>query len=136
MPGDAAPIPAMPLRPKRPLSTLGVLRVGLKNSLALCDEEMFEAPVVARRYFWGRFFSVSDPAGIHRIMYENVDNYPRIAPIRRVFSFGAGTGMLAAEGEVWRRHRRILDPTMDHRAVMADLPLFAEFAGRLTELLA
>ncbi len=134
MPDSAAPIPAMPPRPKRPLSTLGVMRVGLRNSLALFDEEMFDAPIVARRYIWGRFFSVSDPDGIHRT--ENLDNYPRIGPIRRMFSFGSGTGMLSAEGEVWRRHRRVLNPTMDHRAVMADLPLFAEFATRLAELLA
>lgn len=126
----------MPPRPKRPLSTPSLLRVGLRNSLALCDEEMFTAPVVSRRYVWGRFVCVSDPAGIHRIMHENVDNYPRIAPIRRVFSFGSGTGMLAAEGEMWRRHRRILNPTMDHRAVMADQPLFVEFSGRLAEMLA
>jgi cytochrome P450 len=136
MSDDAAPIPAMPPRPMRPLSTLNLLRVGPKNSLALCDEELFEAPIVARRYVWGRFFSVSDPAGIHRIMTENVDNYPRIGPIRRVFSFGSGTGMLAAEGEVWRRHRRVLNPTMDHRAVMADLPLFAQFAAQLSQALA
>src|ERR1700679_1087040 len=107
MPDSAAPIPAMPKRPARPLSSPSLLRVGLRNSLALWDDELFEEPIVERRYVWGRFFSIADPAGIHRTMIENVDNYPRIAPIRRIFSFGGGTGMLAAEGEVWRRHRRI-----------------------------
>src|SRR5437868_14261648 len=106
----------MPPRPKRPLSTARLLRVALRNTLAACDEALFDELIVERRFVWGRFFSISDPAGIRRVMQDNVDNYPRIAPIRRVFAFTAGTGMLAAEGEVWRRHRRLLNPTLDYRA--------------------
>ncbi|HZT90034.1 MAG TPA: cytochrome P450 [Stellaceae bacterium] len=129
-------VPAMPPRPARPLSTVGLIRVALANSLAACDAELFEEPVVARRYVWGRFFSVSDPDGIRRVLQDNVDNYPRIGPIRRVFAFASGTGMLSAEGEVWRRHRRALNPTLDPRAVAADVPVIAELAGTLCDLLA
>lgn len=132
----AAPLPAMPPRPRRPLSTPSLVRIGLRNSLALLDEALFEIPIVERRYVWGRFISVSDPDGIRRVMQDNVDNYPRIAPIRRVFAFRSGTGMLSAEGEVWRRHRRLLNPTLDHRAVIADLPLIAELSERLCGMLA
>jgi cytochrome P450 len=130
------PAPAMPPRPARPLSTIGLARVALSNSLAACDAELFEEPVVARRYVWGRFFSVSDPDGIRRVLQDNVDNYPRIAPIRRVFAFASGTGMLSAEGETWRRHRRALNPTLDHRAVTADVPVIAELAEALGGFLA
>jgi cytochrome P450 len=46
--------------------------------------------------------------------------------------------MLCAEGEVWRRHRRLLNPTLDRRAVLADAPgltaLAEELARRLGEL--
>ena len=133
-----APVPAMPARPPRRLSTPRLLRVALSNTLAACDAELFEAPIVERRYLWGRFYSISDPDGIRRVMQDNVDNYPRIELLHRVFAFTAGTGMLAAEGEVWRRHRRILNPTLDHRAVLADVPVMAELsealAGHLTQL--
>ena len=131
-----APLPAMPPRPVRALSTPRLVRVALSNTLAACDRELFEEPIVARRYLWGRLFVVSDPDGIRRVMQDNVENYPRIEPIRRVFSFTAGTGMLSAEGEGWRRHRRVLNPTLDHRAVLADLPMMVELSELLAEHLA
>jgi cytochrome P450 len=123
----------MPPRPARRLSTPRLLRVALSNTLAACDEELFEEPLVERKYLWGRFFSISDPDGIRRVMQDNVANYPRIEPIHRVFAFTGGTGMLSAEGEVWRRHRRLLNPTLDHRAVLADVPVMVELSEHLAE---
>jgi cytochrome P450 len=125
--------PAMPRRPKRPLSTTALLRVGLSSTLAALDEALFDELVVERRFVWGRFFVISDPDGVRRVMQDNVENYPRIDAIRRVFAFTAGTGMLAAEGEVWRRHRRLLNPTLDHRTVVADLPVLVELSQILAK---
>jgi cytochrome P450 len=132
---DAAE-PAMPRRPKRPLSTPGLLRIALSSTLAALDEALFDELVVERRFVWGRFFVISDPDGVRRVMQDNVENYPRIDAIRRVFAFTAGTGMLAAEDEVWRRHRRLLNPTLDHRTVVADLPVLVELSETLAEHLA
>ena len=135
---ESQPQLAMPPRPARPLSTLQMMRVGFSNTLAACDEELFDELFVERRYVWGRLFVLSDPEGIERVLQDNVDNYPRIDPIRRVFAFGSGSGMLCAEGEVWRRHRRLLNPTLDRRAVLADAPgltaLAEELARRLGEM--
>jgi cytochrome P450 len=115
-----------------------LLRVALSNTLAALDEELFDELIVERRFVWGRFFFISDPAGVRRVMQENVDNYPRIEAIHRVFRFSSGTGMLCAEGEVWRRHRRMLNPTLDHRTIVADLPVLVEvtqaLAGYLSDL--
>ena len=128
---ERVPTLAMPPRPARALSTWQLLKIGLTNTLAACDEELFDELFVERRYVWGRMFVVSDPDGIKRVLQDNVDNYPRIEPIRRVFEFGSGTGMLSAEGEIWRRHRRALNPTLDHRAVFADAPMLIELAQQL-----
>jgi cytochrome P450 len=132
----AAAYPAMPRRPQRPLSTPQLLRVALSSTLAAFDEELFDEPIVERRFVWGRFFMISDPDGIRRVMQDNVDNYPRIDVLHRVFAFTAGTGMLAAEGELWRRHRRLLNPALDHRTVLADLPVFVELSEALAGHLA
>jgi cytochrome P450 len=126
---------AQPPRPVRPLSTLQLLRVGFANTLAACDEELFDELIVERRFAWGRLFVISDPDGVKRVLQDNVDNYPRIAPIRRVFAFATGTGMLSAEGEVWRRHRRLLNATLDRRAVLADVPGLVRLTEELARLL-
>src|SRR5436305_14371937 len=132
---ESLPLPAMPPRPARPLSTWQLVRVGCSNTRAACDEEMFEELFVERRYAWGRMFVINDPDGIKRVLQDNVDNYPRIDPIRRVFAFGSASGMLCAEGEVWRRHRRILNPTLDRRAVLADVPALVRLTEEMVRLL-
>ena len=128
---QGAPLPAMPPRPARRLSTLRLLRVAQANSLAACDEELFDELFIARRFLGRRFFVVSDPDGIRRVLQDNCDNYPRLTWIRRVFEFGSGSGMLHAEGAPWRRHRRLINPTMDYRAMLADVPVMVELAEAL-----
>ena len=44
--------------------------------------------------------------------------------------------MLCAEGDTWRRHRRLINPTLDHRAVVADAPMLAEIAEEMAGHLA
>src|SRR5437764_2702538 len=122
------PVLAMPPRPARPLSTWQLLRVGLTNTLAACDAELFDELIVERRFFGRRAFVISDPDGVRRVLQDNCDNYPRLEQSRRVFRFGAGTGMRCAEGESWRRHRRLINPTLDYRAVQADVPALRGFA--------
>jgi cytochrome P450 len=133
---DSAPCPPMPPRPARRLPTWRLLRVAQANSLAACDEQLFDELIVERRLFGQRFFVVSDPDGIRRVMQDNVDNYPRLIWIRRVFEFAAGSGMLHAEGAPWRRHRRLINPTLDHRALLPDGPVLIELAEEMARHLA
>ena len=128
--------PAMPPRPARPLSLLRLLRVAQANSLAACDEELFDELFVERNFLGRRFFVISDPEGIRHVLQDNCDNYPRLTWIRRVFEFGSGTGMLHAEGAPWRRHRRLINPTLDPRALMPDAPVLIELAEEMGRHLA
>jgi cytochrome P450 len=90
------------------------------------DAELFDKLIVARRYWWRRVFFVSDPEGVKRVLLDNFANYPRVGVVRRLFARGLGTGSLASEGEVWRRHRRVAGPTLDQRATAADLPAMTQ----------
>ena len=69
-------------------------------------------------------------------MQDNIDNYPRLTWIRRVFEFASGSGMLHAEGEPWRRHRRLINPTLDPRALLPDGPMLIELAEEMAHRLA
>jgi cytochrome P450 len=128
----------LPPRPARAPSTWQLFRAARSNSLAAWDAEMFDELFVERSYFWGRLVVVSDPDGVRRVLQDNYDNYPRLASIRRMFEFGAGTGIFCVEGDAWRRHRRLLNRTLDARALSDDLPLLveitAEMVRRLVEL--
>ena len=53
-----------------------------------------------------------------------------------MFRFGSGTGMLCAEGEPWRRHRRLINPAMDYRALQPNIPRLVRFAEDVSETLA
>ena len=131
-PGGAAPIPVMPPRPTRALPLLSFLTAASTNSLAACDEELFDELFVPRRYLSQRVFFISDPEGIKRVLLDKVDNYPRVTRIRRLFEAGLGTGSLASEGETWWRHRRVAAPTIDRRAIEPEIPALI----RLTEEIA
>jgi cytochrome P450 len=133
---DSAPLPAMPPRPARRLSTIGLLRAASTNSLAACDEELFEKLAVPRRYLGFPVFFISDPAGIKRVMLDNFDNYPRLASFRRLLENGLGTGSLASEGETWWRHRRLGGPTVNQHAFQPDVPILITMVERFAEQLA
>src|SRR5260221_4265520 len=132
---DSRSVLAAPPRPKHPLSTLQIMRVAFSNTLAACDEELFERLWVERCYLWHSVFIISDPDGIKRILQDNCDNYPRLDQVRRTFAFTSGAGMLHLEGEESRRHRRLLNPTLDHRAIQSAIPRLIELTDHPARLL-
>ncbi|HEX3535483.1 MAG TPA: cytochrome P450 [Stellaceae bacterium] len=133
---EAAPRMAMPPRPARPLSSLQLIRVARRNSIAACDEELFDEPIVERRFLWYRTFVLSDPEGIRRVLLDNFDNYPRVKQMRQVLAPGLGDGLLTAEGETWLRHRRLIGPMLDQRSVLSYAPMVAELAQGLAKAIA
>jgi cytochrome P450 len=87
--------------------------------------EMFERPVVAGRGLFGPWILINDPAGVRRVLVENAANYPKAALDQRFFTALFGGGLLGIDGEVWRRHRRIMAPAFDPRSVAAYGPAIA-----------
>src|SRR5947208_2062258 len=77
-----APSPVMPARPQRQLPWWQLLRVGLRNTLEACDEELFDELIVERRFLGYRSFVVSDPEGIRRVHCSASTATARPAPAR------------------------------------------------------
>src|SRR2546423_3247461 len=107
---EPQPALAMAPRPVRPLSTWGLIRTFPDNAVAVCDDELFEELIVERRFAWGRVFVISDPEGIHRILFANPDNYVRVPPVRRAFAFTSSGGMDHLQSEGWDPHPPIINP--------------------------
>jgi cytochrome P450 len=82
-------------------------------------DRAFEAPIVTGRSLFGPYALISDPAGVRRVLVENAANYPKAAMDLRFFTALFGGGLLGSDGEVWRRHRRVMAPAFDPRSVAA-----------------
>lgn len=91
-------------------------------------DRMFEEPIVSGRTLFGSYMLVSDPAGVRRVLVENAANYPKSDLDLRFFAALFGGGLLGTDGEVWRRHRRVMAPAFDPRSVAAYGPAIAASA--------
>ncbi|MCC7268387.1 MAG: cytochrome P450, partial [Caulobacteraceae bacterium] len=95
---------------------------------AYVPDAAYEQPVVPLGSLFWKVLLVADPAGIKRVLVDNVANYPKTAMERRFFSALFGDGLLSTDGDQWRGHRRIMAPAFDPRSVAAYGPAMAATA--------
>ena len=129
----ALPRLAVPPMPERPLSLFRFLRVLRDNSLATYRVQAYTSEILARRLFWKRTFFVNEPGAIKHILLDNSAQYHKTEIARRLLEPGLGRGLLTSEGETWRRHRRIMAPSFDHRSIIGYSPIMTEIAEKLVE---
>jgi cytochrome P450 len=111
--------PAAPLA--RAASGRGIARSLHDNALGLFAPQAFEDDVVHRRFLGRHQIILSRPAGIHRVLVENPDNYRRTAAGIRILRPLLGGGLLLSRGEDWKHQRRTVAPAFAPRT----LPLLA-----------
>ena len=70
----------------------------------------YEQPVLKLRTVFGDVVVVADPVGVKHVLVDNVANYPKTDLERRFLTALFGHGLLGADGEHWRRHRKIMAP--------------------------
>jgi cytochrome P450 len=114
---------AGPKAPTKPLSFLAALRVMSDNPLATIPVAAYEQPLWEAKSLFGNQLLVSDPAGIKRVLLENVANYPKTALDVRILSTAFGDGLLTSDGDKWRAHRRVMSPSFDHRSIASYAPV-------------
>ncbi|WP_222853757.1 cytochrome P450 [Fodinicola acaciae] len=68
---------------------------------------------------------LSRPEFAEHILVANQDNYVKSFTYRPLRTF-LGSGLLTSEGEVWRRHRRLVQPVFAHRRISAFAPAMVE----------
>jgi cytochrome P450 len=100
------------------LPILGVLPQVWKDTLGFFLQSGIENPDVVRLDFGpSKLYLVSSPEGVKHILQDNHRNYnkgyDRAKPL-------LGEGLVTAEGETWRRQRRLMQPAF-HRQRLAEL---------------
>ncbi|WOL18249.1 protein LUTEIN DEFICIENT 5, chloroplastic [Canna indica] len=80
------------------------------------------------------FLIVSDPAIAKRILKDNSKAYSK-GILAEILEFVMGTGLIPADGEVWRVRRRAIVPALHQKYVAAMIKLFGQASYRLCEKL-
>ena len=102
------------------------LQVIRDNVLATYAPEDFDKDFIARRLLWRRTFVVNEPDGVRHVLLDNAQNYRKCELSRRILEPGLGRGLITTDGELWRRHRRIMAPAFDPRSVAGYAPVMTE----------
>ena len=90
---------AGPKAPAKRLSFFAALRSMNDNPLATIPVIAYEQPIWEAKSMFGNQLLVSDPAGIKRILLDNVANYPKLAFDVRILSTAFGDGLLTSDGD-------------------------------------
>ncbi|GJM87357.1 hypothetical protein PR202_ga03303 [Eleusine coracana subsp. coracana] len=80
------------------------------------------------------FLIVSDPAIAKHILKDNSKAYSK-GILAEILEFVMGTGLIPADGEIWRVRRRAVVPALHQKYVTAMIGLFGEASDRLCQKL-
>ena len=128
--------PFIPVQPPRTAdwvsSWRGLFGERLRNTIYGWPEPAFDEFYRKRRILGFTVHIVTDPDMVERVLLGNKENYlrPRIA--QRILSPLIGNGLLSAEGEDWKKQRRIVAPTFAPGAVAKMSATIAAVAARQT----
>ncbi len=80
-----------------------------------------------------RVYAIRDVEFAHHVLVENWQNYAKGQAIRRV-ALLLGNGLMVSKGELWKRQRRIIQPTFSHESIGRSTQLITavntELAGK------
>lgn len=75
-------------------------------------------------------YLITNPEYIKHVLQDNNKNYSK-GRIYAAFKPVVGDGLLTAEGEAWRHHRRLANPSFQHSHVHGFVPMFVKQAQHL-----
>lgn len=75
-------------------------------------------------------YAIRDPEFAHHILVENWQNYVKGQIIERV-ALLLGNGLMASEGDVWKRQRRMIQPVFNHESIRGVVALITSLNSEL-----
>ncbi len=126
---DAAFAPPAPAPSPVPLGPFALLKALWTNPLEAWAEPHFSQPIVTSNLGIRQVVLVNEPSAVRRVLMDNASNYVREPIQRRIMSSALRNGLLMADGDQWKRQRRILAPLFSRKSVSG----FAAAMGNATE---
>lgn len=127
--------PARPAPPKEPPGLFATLAKPnlLANLIASYPEHWYEVRHCDFRVGLsrsGRGVVINDPEALRWILVTDAENFPKEENQLAILKPLLGNGLLTAEGETWRRNRKLAAPIFQHSSVRDFAPLFVRAAER------
>lgn len=122
--------PAHPVH-DRPLPRWRVILEFFRNPLTTYSKQAFETTFARMRGLGVDTVGIADPAAIARVMITNQGNYVRPVVQPRLLRPVMGKGVFLAEGDDWRRQRRMLAPVFTPGAIGDLLPHFQDAGTKM-----
>ncbi|MCI4663593.1 MAG: cytochrome P450, partial [Neomegalonema sp.] len=122
--------------PARPLGLLRMIRAAFRNPITIWPEEMYDGAVIANQLLGTTRVHVADPSAARRVLLEDAESYVRPRIVKRMLGPALGAGLFTADGEGWRRQRRIAAPSFRIQELRALTPLMSRAGAAAGERLA
>ena len=126
------PLSSLPVRAALPGEPPGVIdsyRISQRNVLELIPAAALEAETLSGTGA-ARWHMVMAPEAVRRVLQTRVEDYPKSDIARAMLEPAIGASMLVAEGESWRRQRRMAAPAFQPRHVTGLGPVMTRAAER------
>jgi cytochrome P450 len=120
---------------RRRLSRLETAFVARRNVLEIIPGLAYRQPIVSGDMLI-RWHMLADPAGMRRVMLDNLSNYPKSEIMRRMLRPAIGESLFNADGAEWKWQRQAVAPVFTHRNVVALAPAMTATAERAAARLA
>src|SRR5579871_3696084 len=131
--GDFIPV-AAPVHRRR-LSRIETALIARRNVLEIIPSFAYRQPIVSGNILV-RWHMMADPAGMKRVMLDNLANYPKSEIMRRMLRPAIGESLFNADGADWKWQRQAVAPVFTHRNVVTLAPAMSATAERAAERLA
>lgn len=110
------------MAPPRPLPLHRFLFRFVRNPLTNLPEAAYREPLVWYKSIRGTVAWVTGPDLVDQILVSGADDFEKTRVEKRVFERTLGTGVLTAEGPLWRWERRIMAPLFRHQEIERYVP--------------
>lgn len=128
--------PLIPLAPEvydKDLPIWRLLRNAVQSSLSIWPDYAFDTMFSRRNTLGIKTVLVNDPDGIKHVLGTNRANYRRPIPLVRVAKPLGGNGLFLAEGEDWKRQRKLLSSTFTPAHINVLVPHFQNAGEQLMQ---
>jgi cytochrome P450 len=120
---------------RRRLSRLETAMVARRNVLEIIPALSYTQPIVSGEMLM-RWHMLADPAGMKRVLLDNLANYPKSEIMKRMLRPAIGNSLFNADGADWKWQRQAVAPVFTHRNVLALAPAMTATAERTCARLA